>query len=47
MTLFQDNVIILRASFSSAVKAWLEIIVREQNSSFEKSYWGDCKSKGR
>lgn len=47
MTLFQNNVIILRASFSSAVKAWLEIIVTEQNNSFEKSYWGDYKSKGR
>ena len=27
MTLFQDNVIILRVSFYSTVKAWLEIIV--------------------
>ena len=46
MTLFQDNVIILRVSFYSTVKAWLEIIVREQNSGFEKFHWGDCKCLG-
>ena len=46
MTLFQDNVIILRVSFYSTVKAWLEIIVREQNSGFEKFHWGNCKCLG-